>query len=91
MIYKDIFDFYYLINNCNLDNKKLLKSFNIYIYNDENMRENNKNVLFKDLNLIIVYLIVFGAGLLIVFLMTNYLNNKVSEFTESSLGYIDIE
>ena len=39
--YKDIFDFYYLINNCNLDNKKLLKSFNIYIYNDENMRENN--------------------------------------------------
>ena len=39
--YKDLFDFYYLINSCNLDKEKLIKSINTYIYNDKTMRENN--------------------------------------------------
>ncbi len=39
--YKDLFDFYYLINFCNLDRMKLIKSFVTYIYNDQNMKENN--------------------------------------------------
>lgn len=39
--YKDLFDFYYLINNCNLDKTKLIKLLNTYIYNDDKMRENN--------------------------------------------------
>ena len=39
--YKDLFDFYYLINNCDLDKNRLIKSISTYIYNDETMRENN--------------------------------------------------
>lgn len=48
--YKDLFDFYYLINNCNLDKKKLLKTFDIYIYNDENIRENNTYDIYNRLS-----------------------------------------
>ena len=39
--YKDLFDFYYLINDCELNKNKLIKSFNAYIYSDYLMRENN--------------------------------------------------
>ena len=34
------FDFYYLINNENLDKDKLIKYIDILIFQDENMREN---------------------------------------------------
>ena len=52
------------------------------------MEQNKKgNILFKDLNLIMVYVVIFSVGLLIVFLMTNYLNNKVNEFTNSTIDY----
>ncbi len=37
--YKDIFDFYYLINNENLDKDKLQKCFNILIFEDNEMSE----------------------------------------------------
>ena len=39
--YKDLFDFFYLINSCNMNKIKLIKSINTYIYNAETMRENN--------------------------------------------------
>ena len=51
--YKDIFDFYYLINNENLDKDKLLKCFDILIFKDEGMKENNVNDIFKRLNRIL--------------------------------------
>ena len=38
--YKDIFDFYYLINNAGLDSKKLIANITTLILDDENMREN---------------------------------------------------
>ncbi len=38
--FKDIFDFYYLINNENLNKDKLIKYINILIFQDKNMREN---------------------------------------------------
>jgi len=38
--FKDIFDFYYLINNENLDKDKLIKFIDILIFQDETMREN---------------------------------------------------
>ena len=38
--FKDIFDFYYLINNEILDKEKLIKFINILIFQDETMREN---------------------------------------------------
>lgn len=37
--YKDLFDFYYLIDNNKLDENKLLKTFKIIIFDDESMRE----------------------------------------------------
>ena len=37
--YKDLFDFYYLIDNNKLDENKLLKAFKIIIFDDETMRE----------------------------------------------------
>lgn len=37
--YKDLFDFYYLINFDKLDDKKVLKSFQVIIFNDANMLE----------------------------------------------------
>ena len=54
------------------------------------MEQNKKNnILFKDLNLVMVYAVVFAFGLLIIFLMTNYLNNKVNEFTNPSDYYAE--
>lgn len=38
--FKDIFDFYYLINNENLNKVKLIKYIDILIFQDETMREN---------------------------------------------------
>ena len=39
--YKDLFDFYYLLNDVSLDKQKLLKCFNLLIYEDNAMKENN--------------------------------------------------
>ena len=39
--YKDLFDFYYLINKTELDKEKLMNCFNILIFKDETMKENN--------------------------------------------------
>lgn len=38
--YKDILDFYYLINNCSMDKDKLSIYFRKYIFDDDNMLEN---------------------------------------------------
>jgi len=37
--YKDLFDFYYLIDKNKLDSTKLLKAFKVIIFDDESMRE----------------------------------------------------
>lgn len=41
--YKDIFDFYYLINNNMLNKNKLIKYIDILIINDDNIKQNNMN------------------------------------------------
>lgn len=51
--YKDIFDFYYLINNETLDKEQLLKCFNILIFQDEGMKENNMDDIIRRLNRIL--------------------------------------
>jgi len=48
------------------------------------MEKKNENILFKNVDLIIVYLVIFAVGLAIVFGMTSFLNNKVKEFTDIS-------
>ncbi len=50
--YKDLFDFYYLINNTELDKTKLLKCFGILIYQDDMMKENNINDIYARLETI---------------------------------------
>lgn len=44
------------------------------------------SVLFKKLDLVFVYIFIFVFGMIIVFAMTSYLNNKVKEFTETSIA-----
>lgn len=41
--YKDIFDFYYLINNTNIDKEKFSKYIAKIIYDDESMKEHSIN------------------------------------------------
>ena len=48
--YKDIFDFYYLIKNKKLDKEKLIKCFDILIYKDDTMNENNIEDIIKRLD-----------------------------------------
>ena len=51
--FKDIFDFYYLINNENLDKDKLIKYISILIFQDENMREHSIEDISKRLSSIL--------------------------------------
>lgn len=47
--YKDLFDFYYLINTAGIDKKKLEKCFNVLIFNDSSMKENTIDDIVKRL------------------------------------------
>ena len=51
--YKDIFDFYYLINNFDIDKNELLDIIDILIFKDENMRQEKIEDIVYDLNLIL--------------------------------------
>ena len=51
--YKDVFDFYYLINMTSLDKDKLLIYINKYICDNENMKEDNVLDIYKRLNSIL--------------------------------------
>ncbi len=48
--YKDIFDFYYLINTVGLNKEKLMESITILIFNDDSMRENSISDILNRLN-----------------------------------------
>lgn len=45
-----------------------------------------ESLWFKKIDLAFVYLFVFLAGIAIVMIMTSYLNNKVKEFNEETMG-----
>ena len=47
--YKDVLDFYYLINNSNMNKGKLENYFKKYIYDDSNMLENNTEDIYNRL------------------------------------------
>lgn len=49
------------------------------------MKEEKESMLFKKLDLAFVYLVIFGVGIAIVFIMTAYINNKVQEFTGDAI------
>lgn len=50
--YKDVFDFYYLINNEKLDKNKLLKYIDILIFEDSLMKENDFESIITRISLI---------------------------------------
>lgn len=56
---------------------------------EEKTETKKESVLFKDLDLAFVYIFIFLAGLGIVLFMTNYLNNKVQEFTDGSVAFYE--
>lgn len=49
--------------------------------------DKKESVLFKKLDVAFVYLFIFLVGIAIILGMTSYLNNKVKEFSESSIAY----
>lgn len=51
--FKDIFDFYYLITNEDVNKDKLIKYIDILIFNDENMRENSVEDIYRRLSSIL--------------------------------------
>lgn len=51
--FKDIFDFYYLMNNQEVDRKKLLNYIELLIYRDETINQNNYDDLMKRLTSIL--------------------------------------
>ena len=50
------------------------------------MEEKKESILFKDMNLLFVYIVIFIFGLVTVFIMTNIINTKVEEFNNSVIG-----
>ena len=50
------------------------------------MKDKN-SVMFKEMDLIFVYIVIFCVGLLIVLLMTNYIKSKVNEIDSTSYNY----
>ena len=51
------------------------------------MKDKN-SVLFKEMDLVFVYIVIFCVGLLIVLLMTNYIKSKVNELDSMTYSYI---
>ena len=50
--------------------------------------DNKKSILFKELDIVFVYLFIFLVGIAIVLGMVSYLNNKVKEFSDSSISEV---
>ena len=51
--------------------------------------KNKNSVLFKEMNLVFVYVVIFCVGLLIVLLMTNYIKSKVNEIDSMPYSYTE--
>ena len=48
--------------------------------------EKKESILFKDMNLLFVYVVIFIFGLVTVFIMTSVINGKVEEINNSMLS-----
>jgi predicted nucleotidyltransferase component of viral defense system len=84
--YKDIFDFYYLINNANIEKEKFNRYMKEIIYNDESMQE-------KDINDVIIKIkTLFSNKIFIANLKdarNNWLGIQVDEVLESILKFLE--
>lgn len=84
--YKDIFDFYYLINNEDLSKDKLLECFDTFIFSDDTMKENNLEDIFKRLKRILHnknYLRNLNTA------KNNWLELPIQEVIKSVLDYFE--
>lgn len=84
--YKDLFDFYYLINNDKLDRKKILKVFQVIIFDDNNMFEETVADIYSRLE------IIFNSNIYKRNLSNpknNWLDIPVNVVIESVLKYIE--
>lgn len=84
--YKDLFDFYYLINNDKLDRKKLLKVFQVIIFDDNNMFEETVADIYSRLESI------FNSNIYkrnLSDTKNNWLDIPVNVVIESVLKYIE--
>lgn len=84
--YKDLFDFYYLINYDKLDRKKLLKSFQVIIFDDNTMFEETLENIYSRLNSI------FKSNAYkrnLTDPKNNWLDIPINDAIEKVLNYID--
>ena len=84
--HKDLFDFYFLINDTHLDKKKLLRCFDVLIYEDENMKERNIRDIYSRLRSIFsspIYKSNLNNS------KNNWLDIKVDDAIDSVLKYIE--
>ena len=82
--YKDIFDFYYLIKNTKLDKEKLLKCFDILIYKDDTMKENDIEDIIKRMNVITRNI---GYRKILEQANNNWLELSVDEVIDAVINY----
>ena len=83
--YKDILDFYYLINVGNINKEKLIKYFEIIIFNDLNIDENSMKDVYNTLNTILKkkrYLENFNT------FKNNWLELPVTEIVDNILTFM---
>ncbi|MCI8961626.1 MAG: nucleotidyl transferase AbiEii/AbiGii toxin family protein [Clostridia bacterium] len=83
--YKDILDFYYLINNCNMNRDRLNSYFKKYIFDDNTMFENNMEDVYQRLSKIFNrgdFKTNFNA------ISNNWLELPIEEVTQNILIYI---
>lgn len=84
--FKDIFDFYYLINNEVLNKDKLIKYIDILIFQDKNMRENT----LKDIHIRLTNILNnhrFQSRINTA--NNNWLEIPIKDVTDSVLDYFD--
>ena len=84
--YKDLFDFYYLINIAGIDKSKLEKCLDILIFNDSNMKENNISDIISRLNQILSskrYLAMLNDP------KVNWLNISIEEVINNVMQYFN--
>lgn len=83
--YKDVFDFYYLINNENLDKTKLTKYIDILIFQDSLMKEKNIESIVKRIRLIFQnrrYKLMLNQA------NNNWLNLPIDDVIDNILNYL---
>ena len=84
--YKDLFDFYYLINIAGIDKSKLENCLEILIFDDPSMKENNITDIISRLNQILSskrYLAMLNDP------KVNWLNIPIEEVISNVLKYFD--